>query len=112
MRRVLASHANLPALLRAIDQLRGPPREEELERVLGVAPTQAAGFAMNGLSASSSYSSNTYAGNRRARTDGWGRPEVTEEDMKALRELAEAIESAVRGEQNDVLGLDWEATVE
>jgi len=42
-------------------------------------------------------------------------PEITDpsrttelgEDVLALRELAEAIEAAVRGGKQDVLGLDW-----
>ncbi len=30
-----------------------------------------------------------------------------QEDTRALRELAEAIEAAVRGGKEDALGLDW-----
>ena len=33
-----------------------------------------------------------------------------EDSVRALRELAMAIESAVRGDRQDVLGLDWENT--
>ncbi|KAI0948963.1 hypothetical protein AcW1_008692 [Taiwanofungus camphoratus] len=76
VRRALASHPQLPGLLRSIDQLRGPDREEALEQALGVSPSIGA----------------------RAQS---------EEDTRALRELAEAIEAAVRGGKQAVLGLDW-----
>ena len=32
---------------------------------------------------------------------------ASEEDRKVLRELAEAVEGAVRGGKQDMLGLDW-----
>ena len=32
---------------------------------------------------------------------------ASEEDRNALRQLAEAVEGAVRGGKQDVLGLDW-----
>ena len=31
----------------------------------------------------------------------------SEEDVKAMRNLAEAVEAAVRGGKEDVLGLNW-----
>ncbi|KZT10922.1 uncharacterized protein LAESUDRAFT_711338 [Laetiporus sulphureus 93-53] len=76
VRRSLASHPQLPALLRSLDQLRGPEREEALEHALGVAPPDP-------------------------------REVRTEDNTHALRELAEAVEAAVRGGKQDVLGLDW-----
>ncbi|KAI0338295.1 hypothetical protein BDW22DRAFT_1409646 [Trametopsis cervina] len=82
VRKVLASHPKLRDLLRSIDNLRGEDREEALQRALGISPSDLDG---------SSRKSGTYA----------------EEDVKALRELAEAIEAAVRGGKEDVLGLDW-----
>ncbi|PCH35996.1 hypothetical protein WOLCODRAFT_28268 [Wolfiporia cocos MD-104 SS10] len=76
IRRILASHPQLPQLLCSIDQLRGSDREEALERTLGVAPANS-------------------------------EQNHTEEDQRALRELAEAVEAAVRGGQQGILGLDW-----
>ncbi|KAH9948631.1 hypothetical protein B0H21DRAFT_732342 [Amylocystis lapponica] len=74
VRRALAAHPRLPALLRSLDQLRGPDREDALQRALGVVPAGAA---------------------------------PPEDDTLALRGLAEAVEAAVRGGKQDVLGLDW-----
>ncbi|KAL6301254.1 hypothetical protein BKA93DRAFT_471383 [Sparassis latifolia] len=78
IRRALASHPQLPELLRSLDQVRGADREEALQRALGV-------------------------GDPSNRTSE-GR---SEEDIRALRELAEAVEAAVRSGKPDVLGLDW-----
>jgi hypothetical protein len=89
VRRALQTHEGLPALLRALDARRGPEREEELQIALGVAPRD----------------------NRRGR-HAFGLSETreyTESDQMALREVAEAIEAAVRGGQENVLGLDWDA---
>ncbi|KAH9932457.1 uncharacterized protein B0H18DRAFT_985602 [Fomitopsis serialis] len=83
IRRTLAAHPRLPTLLRQIDALRGPAREAALERALGVADP----------------SPNDTRG-------GVGRGEDGE-DKKALRELAEAVEAAVRGGREGMLGLDW-----
>ncbi|KZT71685.1 hypothetical protein DAEQUDRAFT_665388 [Daedalea quercina L-15889] len=77
IRRTLAAHPQLPALLRQIDALRGPAREAALEHALGVS------------------------------VDEGARAGRSEEDQKALRELAEAVEAAVRGGQEGMLGLDW-----
>ncbi|KAF9818134.1 hypothetical protein IEO21_02976 [Rhodonia placenta] len=77
IRRALVSNPQLPTLLRSLDRLRGPEREEALERALGIAPAD-----------------------RQA-------PAQPEEDTRALRVLAEAVEAAVRGGKQDVLGLDW-----
>ncbi|KAL5485472.1 hypothetical protein ACEPAI_8114 [Sanghuangporus weigelae] len=107
IRRALSSHARLPALLRSLDALRGDAREKAIERVLGVAPDQASSFAPAGLPSSSDLRSST----RSAGKDGL--PGVDEEDVRALRALAEAVEAAVRGVGNpdatDALGLDWES---
>lgn len=40
---------------------------------------------------------------------GGTRGDIDEDDMRALKELAGAVEKAVRGEKGDLLGLDWEA---
>jgi len=80
IRKILSSHQNLPALLTSIDKLRGRDREDAFQHALGVSA-----------------------------------PEITDpsrttelgEDVVALRELAEAVEAAVRGGKQDVLGLDW-----
>ncbi|KAI0688180.1 hypothetical protein BC835DRAFT_1285245 [Cytidiella melzeri] len=82
VRKALAAHPKLPELLRSIDRLRGEDREEALQRALGVSPADLDG---------SSRRTGTY----------------TEEDVVALRELAESVEAAVRGGKEDVLGLNW-----
>ncbi|KAJ7858447.1 hypothetical protein B0H13DRAFT_2237584 [Mycena leptocephala] len=84
IRTALAAHPNLPALLTAIDKLRGPDREDTLQRALGVtAPAIASSSTTNSGVAQLS------------------------EDVLALRALAEAVEAAVRGGRADALGLDW-----
>ncbi|EIN11241.1 hypothetical protein PUNSTDRAFT_63454 [Punctularia strigosozonata HHB-11173 SS5] len=82
VRKALAAHPRLNQLLTSIDALRGRDREAELERALGVSP---------------------------AGEDGRHNPTIAYEDGDtiALRELAEAIEAAVRGDKRDTLGLDW-----
>ncbi|KAG8903850.1 hypothetical protein FRC01_008963 [Tulasnella sp. 417] len=81
VREVLTTNPRLKDILRSIDALQGSAREQELEKILGVA------------------------------VDGHGRPVSgrNEEEMKALRALAEVVEHAVRGEkaEGDVRGLDW-----
>ncbi|KAL5523522.1 hypothetical protein ACEPAG_7695 [Sanghuangporus baumii] len=124
IRRALSSHTErLPALLRALDALRGDARERAIERVLGVAPPDQAASSSSssfvlagaGLPLSSTLSS--------VGKDGLPEVVVDEEDMRALRELAEAVEAAVRGVvgnrnpdvgfgfgfDSDPLGLDWES---
>jgi hypothetical protein len=80
IRRILSAHKNLPDLLTSIDGLRGRDREEALQKALGVTPEDVSDL--------------------RARKE-------LDEDTKALRELAEAIESAVRGDNEQALGLNW-----
>ncbi|TDL24287.1 hypothetical protein BD410DRAFT_820434 [Rickenella mellea] len=84
IRETLLTSPRLPQLLRSIDNLRGSERYEALQRVLGV--TQ-------GVNNS----------NRPEFAD-----DIDEEDAKALKSFATAIEKAVRGERKDALGLDWE----
>ena len=113
VRRVLASQTHLPTLLRKLDESRGDARERAIERVLGVAPDQES-FRLAGLPTSFDLSfSNAADSVVQARKEGLS--EVDEEDMKALRELAEAVEGAVRSVGNpgmgfgaDPVGLDWE----
>jgi len=71
---------NLPNLLASIDKLRGPEREDALQRALGITAPE----IDNQLC----------------------RPEPSE-DVLALRELAEAIEASVRGGNETALGLNW-----
>ncbi|EIM82866.1 uncharacterized protein STEHIDRAFT_102293 [Stereum hirsutum FP-91666 SS1] len=79
VRNALASHPRLKDVLRKIDSLRGQEREEALQRALGV-----------------------------SQYDARGAGGYVEEDKVALRELAEAVETAVRGGKEGVtLGLDW-----
>lgn len=80
IRNVLSAHPNLPALLTSIDNLRGQNRDLALQRSLGVTDPQ--------------FVDRTH-------------PVQLEEDVLALRALAEAVEDAVRGEQKDALGLNW-----
>ncbi|KAF8160634.1 hypothetical protein B0H34DRAFT_344813 [Crassisporium funariophilum] len=80
IRQALASHKNLPDLLTSIDRLRGPDREQALQRALGVTAPE---------------------------IDDQLRPMELGEDVLALRTLAEAIEAAVRGENQSALGLNW-----
>jgi hypothetical protein len=69
--------------LTSIDKLRGPDRESALQRALGV--------TLPDITAQARGSSSVQPA----------------EDVVALRELAEAIEAAVRGGKQDALGLDW-----
>lgn len=69
-------------LLRSIDKLRGESREDAIKRALGVSSLD----VKPPSSASSTQNS---------------------DDVQALRKLAEAVEAAVRGGKEDVLGLNW-----
>ena len=82
IRAALLSNTCLPSLLRKVDKLRGPEREEVLETLLGVSQNR-----------------NTPHGQQII--------QFTSEETKAFRQLAEAVERSVRGEKTDVLGLDW-----
>lgn len=81
IRKTLAAHPNLKQLLTSIDSLRGNDRGHALQRALGVAAPD-----IRDISA----------------------PEELSGDILALRELAEAIEGAVRGGKESALGLDWD----
>ncbi|KAI9437533.1 hypothetical protein H4582DRAFT_2150593 [Lactarius indigo] len=87
VRAALEGHPGLKELLRAIDKLRGPAREEALQASLGVSRSQA-----NGRDAENA---EQLYGVR-----------IGEEERRAMRELAEATEMAVRGNES-ILGLDW-----
>ena len=65
----------------SIDRLRGEDREMALQDALGVGGSRNNALASLGT--------------------------ASEEDRKVLRELAEAVEGAVRGGKQDMLGLDW-----
>ncbi|KAF8546339.1 hypothetical protein OG21DRAFT_1427222 [Imleria badia] len=81
--RTLLSNPRLCTLLTTIDALRGPEREEALQRALGV-------------------------DSRLLKNHDDTRVVAVDEDTKALRALAEAVEGAVRGGREDMLGLDWD----
>lgn len=83
IRRILGSNPRLRETLLSIDKLGGEDRELAIQEALGVSGSRNPTFASIGTAA--------------------------DEDRKALRELAEAVESAVRGEKRDTLGLDWAA---
>ncbi|KAH9892723.1 hypothetical protein C8Q73DRAFT_699232 [Cubamyces lactineus] len=79
IRRVLAANPRLRDILKSIDSLMGEERELALHEALGVGDSR--GKILIG--------------------------QESEEDQRALRDLAEAIEGAVRGGKQGVLGLDW-----
>ncbi|KAF8439989.1 hypothetical protein L210DRAFT_3621608 [Boletus edulis BED1] len=79
--RTLLTNPRLCTLLTTIDAQRGAEREEALQRALGV-------------------------NSRLLKNDDVG--VELDEDTKVLRAFAEAIEEAVRGGREDVLGLDWD----
>lgn len=66
--------------MKSIDSLRGLEREEALQKALGVTSSD---------------------------VDAQFLPKELDEDVLALRELAESIEAAVRGDNKDALGLNW-----
>lgn len=82
VRRALESNPRLPELLTSLDKLRGADREDALHRALGV-------------------------DSRQLKNDLLG-PQELDEDTRALRQLAEAVEAAARGGKEGVLGLDWD----
>jgi hypothetical protein len=83
IRQALDKHPRLPNLLKNIDRLRGPDREDALQRALGVNFGQLKDPAGNQLLLD------------------------PDSDGCALKQLAEAVEAAVRGGNEGVLGLDW-----
>jgi hypothetical protein len=88
VRAALEGHSGIKELLRSIDKLRGPDREEALQVSLGVSRSQV----------------NTQEAEQIHR---FGEVRIGEEERKAMRELAEATEAAVRGNRDAILGLDW-----
>ncbi len=85
MRAALEGHPGLKELLRAIDRLRGPAREEALQASLGVSRSQV---------------------NGRDTENAEQILRIGEEGRRAMRDLAGATERAVRGNEA-ILGLDW-----
>ncbi|KAI0780252.1 hypothetical protein C8Q74DRAFT_1197654 [Fomes fomentarius] len=81
IRRVLGTNPRLRDILRSIDALRGEDRELALQEALGVGGARNHALADLGHAAP--------------------------EDRDTLRQLAEAVEAAVRGGKQDALGLDW-----
>lgn len=81
IRRILSTYSRLPELLTTIDKLRGQEREFALQKALGVTAEDIKEQAL-------------------------GRKEM-DEDVVAVRKLAEAVEMAVRGGKDEALGLDW-----
>ncbi|THH14903.1 hypothetical protein EW146_g5491 [Bondarzewia mesenterica] len=90
VRKTLATSPRLKELLRSIDTMRGAQREEALQRALGVSVSDARVGDLPGIPTTAS-DGTVYA----------------EDDRKTLRVLAEAVEAAVRGGKEGVLGLDW-----
>ena len=95
IRTILSHNPSLRQILTEIDQLRGEDRQEALQKALGVSVSdvQRSVRISGGSSASLNPSARGLGGN--------------EDDVRALRQLAEAVESAVRGGKEGTLGLDW-----
>jgi hypothetical protein len=92
VRRTLQENTGLPSLLRKLDALRGPDREEQLHAALGVAPGQQSFDLTVGQGSASVASARGYS----------------PQEMTMLRALAQAVEGAVRSGKEEELGLDWE----
>ena len=88
IRAALTTHPRLKDILRSIEGLRGIQREEAIQRGLGVAADDQLGRNRAGVRPNDDTAF------------------VSAEDKEALRQLAEAVEAAVRGDQGG-LGLDW-----
>jgi hypothetical protein len=104
IRKALADHPPLYDILRAVDAQRGEEREDSLQRVLGVSPSQASGFSLTGSRDGSSSLPVSITGETGQKFD------LSDVDMKSLRVLAEAVEGAVRAAKGRIglLGLDWQ----
>ncbi|KIL65830.1 hypothetical protein M378DRAFT_76310 [Amanita muscaria Koide BX008] len=85
IRQILTSYPSLKDILTSIDKLRGQEREEALKTALGVTASD---------------------------IDTQSRHADFGEDVLALRKFAEAVEAAVRGENQSALGLDWGDTLQ
>ena len=81
IRKILSAYKNLPELLTSIDKLRGHERDEALQRALDITAPEI--------------------------DDHQLRQSNLSDEILALRELAEAIETAVRGRDQSALGLNW-----
>jgi len=101
IRHSLSENANLRRILRALDSLRGPSREETLQRVLGVSRNA------QGIAAAKR---NMYIPSASSAQEEADEVEfIGEEEMVALKALAEAIEHAVHAPaEAGSLGLEWE----
>jgi len=92
VRAALTGRPKLKDALRSIDRLRGSAREEALQSCLGVSRSDVMSSGGGGIGTAMEM----------------GGIRVGEEEKEAMRELAEAIETAVRGNREDALGLDWD----
>jgi len=88
IRGILSENPQLRDILRSIDGQRGRDREDAFEKALRVSRSDQESFHVGGI---------TQSTNR----------EYQDEDVQAMRQLAEAVESAVRGDRLGALGLDW-----
>ncbi|KAG8722037.1 hypothetical protein FRC08_007806 [Ceratobasidium sp. 394] len=93
VRRVIADNPNMPNLLRSVDKLYGPLRQQTLEEMLGVGTSGDQRHGTRGQ---------THETLARIRQDG-----DAESNMLALRQLSEAIEKAI-GVGSAQRGLAWE----
>jgi len=89
VRAALEANPKLKEVLRTIDGLEGSAREEALQASLGI-------------------SRSDVRWDDGSRSSGKGGEIVSEGEVReAMRGLAEAIEAAVRGSREGILGLDW-----
>ncbi|KAG8747800.1 hypothetical protein FRC10_011245 [Ceratobasidium sp. 414] len=93
VRRVISDNPNIPNLLRSVDKLYGPLRQQALEEMLGVGTSGDQQYGTRGQ---------THETLARIRQDG-----DAESNMQALRQLSEAIEKAI-GVGDAQRGLAWE----
>ncbi|KAK7692176.1 hypothetical protein QCA50_003797 [Cerrena zonata] len=91
IRDILSTNPNLRDVLRNIDQLRGEDRQDALQKALGVSVSDTKTPEIRIGSVGN-------VGSVRG---------ANEDDVKALRRLAEAVEGVVRGGKEGTLGLDW-----
>jgi hypothetical protein len=93
VRRAIAENPNVPDLLRSVDKLYGPLRQQALEEMLGV-----------GTSAEQRHGTRPQTHDTLARIRQEG---DAESNMRTLRQLSEAIEKAI-GVGDAQRGLAWE----
>jgi hypothetical protein len=96
IRRVLATHPSLKKALTSVDGLHGDSRESAFRHLVSRSQADVSFAPPNGASR---HECSAYFE---------GEPDLGEEEIQGFKQLAEAIELAVRTEKQGSLGLDWE----